>query len=577
MNVLNRKNCLNISRGPNLAEFRQHSYRTHRIDTYPTQKRQSSPIGERPNPIEETFEMSEQRGVAKKPKSVWLSPSAVESEDEDKDMITAVDRRTDNIYKFINHVRKLEQDGSNIVRWKEQTANTIFIITGVTDYWKCAKPRRDSKWAMAVDRCGYRVICNTIPEDIISLVNGTTLAHDAMSKIEDQFKFGGRTAQITTFRTLLNTKFDPHTTSVMEYANEIEKYLDRLESEGVVWTRDCLMGLFLQLGAPTSGVYAMDDVNLALDRKYRDDPSPFSARQIETEMQSFFTNKRIALNVDTAVNVMAATTIADRRAPTNGYQSNPNIRMGQPAQSQSRGGLTPMMTERDASEINPISVPPGAAPEVKRDENQCFQCGGFGHVRTYCQHKVKIAPDGSERTPNTPPLSLDLGADNLSSLTIDRPLGDPERLPNIPPTSETNVTSIKKKKKKKKVKKKPSVRNIILSSEGGWLECDPTQPASPNINPSLSTHTSDFNSYNTTPIQSHPQYTNSRQVYLCNYLLKKHPNYILLKMNQQGILLGKNRNQDFYTQDALCFDPDGELIFRRKNGEMFDYLSVFDY
>ncbi|KAG0140121.1 hypothetical protein CROQUDRAFT_100552 [Cronartium quercuum f. sp. fusiforme G11] len=100
--------------------------------------------------------------------------------------------------------------------------------------------------------------------------------------------------------------FDPHTTSVIEYTNEIKRMMDKLESEGIVWTRDCIMGLMFQLGAPVSGNFAMEEINMALDCKYQDDPQPFSAKQIRAEMISFVTNRKTALHSEGMIWAMSA-------------------------------------------------------------------------------------------------------------------------------------------------------------------------------------------------------------------------------------------------------------------------------
>ncbi|KAG0146703.1 hypothetical protein CROQUDRAFT_701925 [Cronartium quercuum f. sp. fusiforme G11] len=178
----------------------------------------------------------------------------------------------------------------------------------------------------------------------------------------------------------------------MEYSNELEKIFDRLESEGVAWTRDCLLGIFLQLGAPTSGPYAMEEINLALDRKYRDDPAPFGFRQIRTEMQSLVGNKRLLMGGDDTVNVMATMSLDDKRTMTKKYHTGGTYRTSQPPSVQARAPITPTTSERDASEMDPIAIPTGAAPKVRRGENQCFQCGGFGHFRTSCQQRTRKAP-----------------------------------------------------------------------------------------------------------------------------------------------------------------------------------------
>ncbi|KAG0145462.1 hypothetical protein CROQUDRAFT_93831 [Cronartium quercuum f. sp. fusiforme G11] len=174
--------------------------------------------------------------------------------------------------------------------------------------------------------------------------------------------------------------------------------------------------------------------------------------------------------------------------------------------------------------------------------------------------KIDQPLDGPDRTSNAPLSSLDLGADRQSCL-MDSNAANP------PAT----------KKRKAPLKSFVPNCNIAPSSDGSQLECDPTHPATPHINPSLSTPPSNFNSSDTTSIPSILQHTKSQKMCLCNHLQKHHPSYILLTMDKQGILLGKSRNQYIHTQYAPCYDPDGELVFRQKNGEVFDYLSVFGY
>ncbi|KAG0148924.1 hypothetical protein CROQUDRAFT_691494 [Cronartium quercuum f. sp. fusiforme G11] len=124
-------------------------------------------------------------------------------------------------------VPTLEQDSSNIIHWKTQTAEAIFAISGVSDYWKADKPNEDSRWEMVIDHCAHQVCLR-------NLVRSITLAQDAVQELEEQFRFGGRMAQMATWRSFWMKTFDPHTTSVIEYTNEIERMMDKLESEGIV-------------------------------------------------------------------------------------------------------------------------------------------------------------------------------------------------------------------------------------------------------------------------------------------------------------------------------------------------------
>ncbi|KAG0146774.1 hypothetical protein CROQUDRAFT_92256 [Cronartium quercuum f. sp. fusiforme G11] len=69
--------------------------------------------------IEDESDMSDLKGLAKKPKSLPPSPSDAGSDDEDKSIINTIKHRMDYIDKFINNVQKLEQDSSNMVQWKK--------------------------------------------------------------------------------------------------------------------------------------------------------------------------------------------------------------------------------------------------------------------------------------------------------------------------------------------------------------------------------------------------------------------------------------------------------------------------
>ncbi|KAG0144283.1 hypothetical protein CROQUDRAFT_639093 [Cronartium quercuum f. sp. fusiforme G11] len=317
-----------------------------------------------------------------------LSPPP-ETEAE-RNLIETVNRRSENINRFINTVPTLEQDGSNIIRWKTRTAEAIFAISGVSDYWKADKPKEDSRWEMVIDHCAHRVVYNTIPDDLRNLVGSITLAQDAVRELEEQFRFGGRTAQMATWRSFWTKTFDLHTTSVIEYTNKIEKMMDKLESEGIVWTRDCITGLMFQLGAPVSGDFAMEEINMALDRKYRDDPRPFSAKQIRAEMISFVTNRKTALKSENMIRAMAAHSLGDSRGRTVHNTSQSFTRSYAP-QSNPIAPRTPTPAERDASEANPLPIPEGAVANVKRGEEQCFQCGNFGHFRTGCSQRSRTA------------------------------------------------------------------------------------------------------------------------------------------------------------------------------------------
>ncbi|KAG0141269.1 hypothetical protein CROQUDRAFT_83438, partial [Cronartium quercuum f. sp. fusiforme G11] len=79
------------------------------------------------------------------------------------------------------------------------------------------------------------------------------------------------------FWDLVSRTFNLVMMTVSEWTTLIDKGLNRLKSKGVVWTQDCLAGLLYQLGAPTSGEWSMEPVNIALDAQYNRDPKPFTA------------------------------------------------------------------------------------------------------------------------------------------------------------------------------------------------------------------------------------------------------------------------------------------------------------
>ncbi|KAH9809013.1 hypothetical protein DFH28DRAFT_907131 [Melampsora americana] len=157
----------------------------------------------------------------------------------------------------------------------------------------------------------------------------------------------------------------------------------------------------------------------------------------------------------------------------------------------------------------------------------------------------------------------------------------------IPPTtssqltnsilSSNNVTSsaVKKNNKKKKKKKKKSktstlttpsphllhhevgsTSNFVLSSEEGWIEFDSVS-----------------GNYHDNKWHPRPQQTHYEQLIMVNHLLDQHPDYLLLRVNRQGILLGKDRDKDPHEQDVICYSSSGEFSFRRDKGKVFHHPS----
>lgn len=68
-----------------------------------------------------------------------------------------------------------------------------------------------------------------------------------MLKLTKHFGEGGRSVQVATFTELVETKFDPSATQLIEHINNVEANLDKLESQGFEWTRDMIAGMFYQL------------------------------------------------------------------------------------------------------------------------------------------------------------------------------------------------------------------------------------------------------------------------------------------------------------------------------------------
>ncbi|KAG0144698.1 hypothetical protein CROQUDRAFT_611747 [Cronartium quercuum f. sp. fusiforme G11] len=299
------------------------------------------------------------------------------TEDEGTDCATSISQMTRaraDIDKYVKRIEKLESDGSNVTRWKQRTSKAVYHMTGVPSYWEGDKPDLESPYEMAVDQCALRVIEETVPDDISDLIGTIVLAHEAMSIIEDQFRQGGRTAQMVTFRELIFRTFDPATMSVSEYTASIDKALNRLESEGVVWTRDCLAGLLYQLGAPTFGEFSMEGVNTALDAQYQNNLRPFMAREVRTQMQSVVTNRKAAQKADVIVKAMATKTIF--KNPMRPFPSTSTIQSPTP--------LSENTEERDMSINNLIPIPKSAAAECHNRDEQCYHCRKFKHTKDRC-------------------------------------------------------------------------------------------------------------------------------------------------------------------------------------------------
>ncbi|KAG0140846.1 hypothetical protein CROQUDRAFT_25555, partial [Cronartium quercuum f. sp. fusiforme G11] len=66
----------------------------------------------------------------------------------------------------------------------------------------------------------------------------------------------------------------------------VHKDIERLESNGFKWTKDMIVGMFYQIGAPVSGPYSMEMVNIALDMKYKMNKGEYNTSDIHEEMHT---------------------------------------------------------------------------------------------------------------------------------------------------------------------------------------------------------------------------------------------------------------------------------------------------
>ncbi|KAG0139893.1 hypothetical protein CROQUDRAFT_54090 [Cronartium quercuum f. sp. fusiforme G11] len=79
-------------------------------------------------------------------------------------------------------------------------------------------------------------------------------------------------------------------TSLLDHIQAIHKDAERLESDGFKWTKDMVIGMFYQVGAPVSGPYSMEMVNIVLDMKYKMNKGEYSMGDVHEEMQAALTN-----------------------------------------------------------------------------------------------------------------------------------------------------------------------------------------------------------------------------------------------------------------------------------------------
>lgn len=151
------------------------------------------------------------------------------------------------------------------------------------------------------------MIYSTIHEDIKDIISKTTLAHEAMNAIEAHFSHAGRSSQVATFINRIKQKFDSSQTSLLEHVADVTKDMNKLKSQGFVFTEDSIKGMFVQLGAPSEGPYKiMEDLNNRLDAKYRDNPGTISSTLVQLTMQNLLINRTTAIEASKSHAAMAA-------------------------------------------------------------------------------------------------------------------------------------------------------------------------------------------------------------------------------------------------------------------------------
>lgn len=204
-------------------------------------------------------------------------------------------------------------------------------------------------------------------------------------------------------------------TDLMNHINEVHADMEKLESEGFTWMKDSLRGMFYQLGAPRSGNFGMDAVNVSLDGQFCLTGIPFSSKDIRTAMQSQIASKKTALaghmDIEAMTMVFRGTSIHPCRlppgpAPHRMSHSNTALDRRRPGDRSSSGlsstssaqriaprqQITPNNKEREASIKNPVEIPSDARREVINSLNQCFYCGSFDHFFGSCSDLLNRLP-----------------------------------------------------------------------------------------------------------------------------------------------------------------------------------------
>lgn len=162
---------------------------------------------------------------------------------------------------------------------------------------------------------------------------------------------------------------------------------------------------------------------------------------------------------------------------------------------------------------------------------------------------------------------------------------------SVASSNNVNSSTINKNKKKKKKRKKSKTSNLttpsphplnseltptsnfVLSSEEGWIEFDPVSGnrVEPFVDQSPSPLVASFNESINRSIHSEHETRCAvhQQSHLLNVLIERHPGYILLRVDEDGILLGVDSNKSIPDQDVIFYHLDGTFGFERRGEELF--------
>lgn len=310
--------------------------------------------------------------------------------------IKELGKKHDNVHKFVAKIDSLTLDGSNLARWKLRTEHAIFDMTGVSGYWDLVNIDQDNPVEMAINRCAGRVINSTIAEELVDLIYKKTLAHDALKALEEMFHQGGRTSQYVIFRRIMLRQFQPATSDLMTFVNEVNNNFNKLKSAGFTWDEDVVKGMVYQLCSPTTGEYGMDVVNGNLDARYRTDRSSFTSSEVRSTIQNVITTRK-SVN-ENKMNVQALATSFQKLNSArhskyklaSSYQPHPPSQTPSQHNTQRAHGppppppLFPDSKARDATTASPITPSRSACKEVHEGLWQCLHCAEFGHGKLAC-------------------------------------------------------------------------------------------------------------------------------------------------------------------------------------------------